>query len=92
MAKICEPGRDRRSKTLAGVVGGGVHLIYAPLIASCGAAARAGNGGTLKNAAAMCAQTLQNADTLVQTTSTYLTDPANQQVWIQNYVSFFIDD
>ena len=78
-------------KTLAGIITGGVHLIYLPLIVGCGAAAKAGNGGKITTAANVCSEVVKNADALVQTSANYLTDNANQQRWIQNVVSIFVN-
>jgi NAD/NADP transhydrogenase alpha subunit len=78
-------------KTLAGIVTSGVHLIYLPLIAGCGAAAKAGGGGAITSAADVCSVVVQNADALVQTSANYLTDPANQQKVLLNLVTIRID-
>jgi hypothetical protein len=72
-------------KTLAGVITGGVHLIYMPLILGCGAASKL--GGTIGDAANVCSNVVGTADVLVQSTANYLTDPANQQRVIQRLVT-----
>jgi hypothetical protein len=74
-------------KTLAGIVTGGVHLIYLPLIAGCNALGKAGGGGPVSKAGFECSQVIQNADALVQQSVNYLTDPANQQRVIQNVLT-----
>ena len=78
-------------KTLAGIVTGGVHLIYLPIIASCGAVAKAGGDGGITSAADVCSAVFQNADALVQNTANYLTDPANQQKVLMNLVTIRIN-
>jgi hypothetical protein len=74
-------------KTLAGIVTSGVHLIYLPIIAGCGAVAKAGGGGGITSAADVCSTVVQNADALVKTSVNYITDPANQQKVILNLVT-----
>jgi hypothetical protein len=78
-------------KTLAGIVTSGVHLIYLPIIAGCGAAAKAAGGGVITSAADVCSAVVQNADALVQTSANYLTDPANQQKVLMNLVTIRIN-
>ena len=78
-------------KTLAGIVTSGVHLIYLPIIAGCGAAAKAGGGGGITSAADVCSAVVQNADALVQTSANYITDPANQQRVLLNLVTIRIN-
>jgi hypothetical protein len=78
-------------KALAGIVTGGVHLIYLPLILGCGAAAKAAGDGPLASAANVCSQVVQNADALVQSSANYLTDPANQQKVLMNLVTIRIN-
>jgi hypothetical protein len=76
-------------KTLAGIITGGVHLIYLPLILSCGAAAR--TGGRIGAAANVCSTVVGTADALVQSSANYLTNPANQQRVIQSLVTIRIN-
>jgi hypothetical protein len=78
-------------KTLAGIVTGGVHLIYLPLIAGCDAAAKAAGDGPVASAAYVCSQAVQDADALVQKSANYLTDPANQQKVLMNLVTIRIN-
>jgi hypothetical protein len=77
-------------KTLAGIVTSGVHLIYLPLVFSCGRVARANEGSGIGTAASVCSQVFQDADTLVQTSASYVTDPVNQQRWLQTVVNIFL--
>jgi len=77
-------------KTLAGIITGGVHLIYLPLIAGCNAVGKAGGGGSISQAGFQCSDVVQKADVLVQQTVNYLTDPATQQRVIQNLVTIQI--
>jgi hypothetical protein len=77
-------------KTLAGIVTGGVHLIYLPLIASCNAVAKIGGGSSISKGGFLCSEVFQSADALVQRTVNYLTDPANQQRVIQNVLTIQI--
>jgi hypothetical protein len=78
-------------KTLAGMITGGVHLIYLPLIIGCGAIAKSGGNSEITSAANVCSQVVGNADALVQSSVKYLTDPANQQWVIQNLVTIRIN-
>lgn len=78
-------------KTLAGIITSGVHLIYLPIIAGCGAAAKASGGGAVTSAANVCSAVVQNADALVRTSAKYLTDPANQQKVLMNLVTIRIN-
>jgi hypothetical protein len=71
-------------KTLLGIVTGGVHLIYLPLIAGCSATAKAAGSGPVASAAYVCSQVFQSADVLVKSSANYLTDPANQQRVLMN--------
>jgi hypothetical protein len=75
-------------KTLAGIITGGVHLIYLPVIAGCGAAAKAGGG--IGSAAEVCSAVVQNADALVHSSANYVTDPSNQEKVILNLVTIRI--
>jgi hypothetical protein len=77
-------------RTLAGIVTGGVHLIYLPLMYSCNRVAQANAGTGVGTAGSVCSQVFQNADTLVQTSATYVTDPVNQQKWLQTVVSIVL--
>lgn len=77
-------------RTLAGIVTGGVHLIYLPLILGRNAAANSPDGG-LKSAAEVCSTVVTNADALVQNSACYITDPTNQQLVLQRVVSIFIN-
>ena len=72
-------------KTLAGVITGGVHLIYMPLILGCGAASKA--GGSIGAGANVCSNVVGTADALVQSTANYLTNPVNQQRVLLNLVT-----
>lgn len=65
-------------KTLLGTVTGGVHLIYASLIAVNNFIAKTNSGTPVATIADISTQVLKNADQLVQKTVTYITDPANQ--------------
>ena len=76
-------------KTLAGMITGGVHLIYLPLIYGCGAASKA--GGKLGAAANYCSNVVGTADALVQSSANYLTNPVNQQRVIQSLVTIRIN-
>jgi hypothetical protein len=78
-------------KTLAGIVTGGVHLIYLPIIAGCGAVANAGGGGRITSAADVCSAVVKNADALVQTSANYVTNPANQERVLLNLVTIRIN-
>jgi hypothetical protein len=77
-------------RTLAGFVTGGVHLIYLPLIYGCSRVAQAKEGTDVGTAASVCSQVFQDADALVQTSATYVTDPMNQQRWLQTVVSIVL--
>ena len=77
-------------RTLAGIVTGGVHLIYLPLILGCNAAAANSQDGGLKSAVEVCATVLTNADALVQNSARYVTDPNNQQLVLQRVVTISI--
>ncbi len=74
-------------KTLMGIITGGVHLIYTPLIFGCGAVAKAAGDGKVASAAFVCSQVVQSADALVQKSADYLTNPDNQQRVIVNLVT-----
>ena len=78
-------------KTLAGVITGGVHLIYLPLILGCDELAKVGGGGRISSAASVCSEVVKNADALVKNSANYATDPSNQQRWLQTVVSIFIN-
>ena len=71
-------------KTLAGIVTGPVHLVYAGLIAGCNATAKASGDGKIASAAFYCSEVFKDADALVQNTADYVTNPNNQQQWIQS--------
>lgn len=77
-------------KTLAGIVTGGVHLIYLPLVFSCNRVAQANEGSGIGTAASVCSQVFQDADALVQTSAKYVTDPVNQERWLQTVVSIVL--
>jgi hypothetical protein len=78
-------------RTLTGIVTGGVHLIYLPLILGCNAAAANSPDGGLKSAAEVCSTVVTNADALVQNSACYITDPTNQQLVLQRVVGIFIN-
>ncbi len=78
-------------KTLAGIITGGVHLIYLPLILGCDEVAKVSGGGRISSAAGVCSQVVKNADALVKNSANYVTDPSNQQKWLQSVVSIFIN-
>jgi hypothetical protein len=70
-------------RTLAGIITSGVHLIYMPLIFGCGAIAKSTGGTRVGSAATVCSNVVKQADALVTTSATYVTDPTNQQEWLQ---------
>jgi hypothetical protein len=77
-------------RTLAGIVTGGVHLIYLPLIMGCGAVAKSESGTKIGSAAGVCSAVVNNADALVKSSADYVTDPNNQQIVIRRVISIFI--
>jgi hypothetical protein len=78
-------------RTLIGVITGGVHLIYLPLIVGCSSAAKIGKGGKMTDAANVCLNVVETADSLVKQSANYITDPVNQQSWIQYFYTIQID-
>jgi hypothetical protein len=73
-------------RALLGVIPTGVHLIYKSLEGWCMLAGLA--GGPLRGPSASAVQTLQSADTLVQTTFLQVTDPNNQAEAIWTVINF----
>jgi hypothetical protein len=84
--QICATAGTIAQRALLGVVPAAAHLIYRSLEGWCMIAGLA--GGKLESASSQCIATLQQADTLVNTTFQTVTDTSNQSKAIWSVIDF----